>query len=78
MVALYMDCNIWLFFVHIWHATYEMIGYHMGVNQRKEIYNMKNIKKYLNDVMDFYAGFYNLNGFYNIKIWKSTSKKRVL
>ena len=40
----------------------------MGVNQRKEIYNMKNIKKYLKDVMDFYAGFYNLNGFYNIKI----------
>lgn len=29
---------------------------------------MKNIKKYLKDVMDFYAGFYNLNGFYNIKI----------
>ena len=29
---------------------------------------MKNIKKYLNDVMAFYAGFYNLNGFYSIKI----------
>ena len=28
---------------------------------------MKNIKKYLNDVMNFYAGFYNLNGLYSMK-----------
>ena len=40
----------------------------MGVNQRKEIFNMKNIKKFFNDVMEFYAGFYNTNGFYSFKI----------
>lgn len=30
--------------------------------------NMENMKKYLNDVMDFYGGFYNFNGFHNMKI----------
>ena len=40
----------------------------MGVNQRKEIFNMKNIKKYFNDVLEFYAGFYNINGFYSFII----------
>ena len=30
---------------------------------------MKNIKKFFNDVMEFYAGFYNTNGFYSFKIW---------
>ena len=40
----------------------------MVVNQRKEIYNMKNMKKYFNDVMEFYAGFFNTNGFYSFKI----------
>lgn len=29
---------------------------------------MKNIKKFFNDVMEFYAGFYNTNGFYSFKI----------
>jgi len=40
----------------------------MGVNQRKENYNMKNIKKYFNDVLDFYAGFYKWDGFCGFKI----------
>lgn len=40
----------------------------MGVSQRKEIYNMKKIIKYLNEVMGFYAGFYNANAFYAMKI----------
>ena len=30
--------------------------------------NMENMKKYLSAVMDFYDGFYNFNGFYNMKI----------
>lgn len=29
---------------------------------------MKNIKKYFKDVMEFYAGFYNMNGFCSFKI----------
>ena len=35
---------------------------------------MKNIKKYFNDVLDFYAGFYKFDGFYrgiNLGGWLS-------
>ena len=63
--------KICLFFVHIWQATYEAMGYYMGVNQRKEIFNMKNMKemkKYFNEVLDFYDGFYNADGFCGFKI----------
>lgn len=28
---------------------------------------MKNMKKYFNDVLDFYAGFYKFNGFCSFK-----------
>ncbi len=29
---------------------------------------MKNIKKYFNDVLDFYVGFYYTNGFCSFKL----------
>ncbi len=41
----------------------------MRVNQRKEIYSMKRIKNYLHKVLDFYAGFYQFNGFSTYRFW---------